>query len=814
MDVDLDGYEDLLITTGFERDVQDRDIAAYLEHERRAKNLSDLESLKRRRLFPRLDPPNVAFRNRGDLTFEEAGQAWGFDLRGVSQGMALADLDNDGDLDVVINNLNAQATVLRNDSPAPRLAVRLRGKPPNTAGIGAKIKVTSLGVPESGGTRPRSRLPVQTQEMICGGRYLSGDDTMRVFAAGNATNEFAIEVTWRNGTRSLVKATANHLCEIDEAGAVVPPPASSTLAAGATWFQDVSPLLSHTHQEAPFDDFERQPLLPKRLSQLGPGVAWCDLDGDGDDDLIIGSGKGGALAVFENDGQGGFRRPGGPPFNQAVTRDQTTILGLTAGSGLTQILAGSANFEDGLTNGSSVRVYDLQGKSVADYFPGQTSSTGPLALADVDGDGDLDLFVGGRTVPGRYPEPAASQLFLFDSGQWTLDRRTQALFNQLGLVSGAVFSDLNGDGYPELILACEWGPVRVFANEKGQFTETTQALGLSSYRGWWNGVTTGDLDGDGRLDIIASNWGRNTKYQDHREQPLRLFYGDLDEDGSVDIIEAYFDRGMGKIVPWQTWDRMGESLLLVRTRFLKFQEYGRSSVAEILGDRMKSAKELQATWLESTVFFNRGNHFEARPLPTEAQLSPAFAVCVADLDGDGNEDLFLSQNFFATEPRTGRYDAGRGLWLRGDGQGGMKAVPARESGIRVYGEQRGAAVADYDGDGRADLVVTQNGAATKLFHNVRAKPGLRLRLQGGPANPTGIGASVRLIYGEHYGPAREIHAGSGYWAQESAVPVMGTQAAPSKVWVRWPGGQTNMVSVPPDAREVQVDRKGNVEALK
>ena len=274
LDVDLDGYEDLLITTGFERDVQDRDIAAYLEHERRTKNLSDLESLKRRRLFPRLEPPNVAFRNRGNLTFEEVGNAWGFDAREVSQGMALADLDNDGDMDVAINNLNAEATVLRNNSPAPRLAVRLRGKPPNTAGIGAKIKVTLLEEPQRGGTNARSTLPVQTQEMICGGRYLSGDDTMRVFAAGDATNTFAIEVTWRSGARSLVRAKANQLYEIDEAGATVSPPTNSIPGAGAAWFEDVSSLLSHTHEDAPFDDFERQPLLPRLQYLFVFRVCW------------------------------------------------------------------------------------------------------------------------------------------------------------------------------------------------------------------------------------------------------------------------------------------------------------------------------------------------------------------------------------------------------------------------------------------------------------------------------------------------------------------------------------------------------------
>jgi hypothetical protein len=211
---------------------------------------------------------------------------------------------------------------------------------------------------------------------------------------------------------------------------------------------------------------------------------------------------------------------------------------------------------------------------------------------------------------------------------------------------------------------------------------------------------------------------------------------------------------------------------------------------------------IEVTMLASMVFFNRGDHFEPVPLPREAQFAPAFAVCSGDFDGDGNEDVFLSQNFFDAEPMTHRDDAGRGLWLRGDGRGGLAAVPGQESGIQVYGEQRGAALCDFDGDGRVDLVVSQNGAQTKLYRNVGARPGLRVRLQGTAGNPSGIGASVRLKFGERFGPAREIHAGSGYWSQDSPVLVFGTPAPPTEVWVRWPGGGVTTSPVPADAKEV------------
>ena len=794
LDVDLDGFEDLLITTGHELDSANVDVMNRAEAIMAAKKLSALEQLYLRKMYDRLDVPKVAFRNRGDLTFEEVGDAWGFNTRGVAHGMALADLDGDGDLDVVMNNLNGAAGIYRNESNAPRVAVRLKGQSPNTRGIGAKVWMYGGAV------------PMQSQEMICGGRYLSSDDSMRVFAAGSLTNEMRIEVRWRSGKRSLVNGVkANRLYEIDEAQATSNlEPRTSNLEPRPV-FEDVSRLIGHLHHEEEYNDFERQPLLPKKLSQLGPGVAWHDVDGDGWDDLIVGSGRGGRLAVYRNDGQGGFKAWSGAPFDKVVGRDQTTVLGTGFG-----LLVGSANYEDGSTNGGCVRIYDVKRQVSGESVLGQGFSVGPLALADVDGDGDLDLFVGGRVLPGRYPEPVDSLLMKNEGGRLVVLQR----FEKLGLVSGAVFSDLDGDGKPELILACEWGPIRVFHNDGGRFQEVTQQAGLSAYTGWWNGVTTGDLDGDGRQDIVACNWGRNTRFQSHLQQPLRVYYGDFIGDGTVSLMEAYLDQEMNKVVPWRDLGAMARALPCVQEKFTSYHAYGGSSVAETLGAKFSAAEELSAATLDSMVFLNRDGKFEARSLPVEAQFAPAFGVCVGDMDGDGKEDVFLSQNFFATLPEEWRQDAGRALWLRGDGKGGLKAVSGQESGVAVYGEQRGCALADYDGDGRVDLVVTQNGNATKLFHNVGAKPGLRVRLKGGPGNPTGVGAQMRLIYGERKGPAREIHAGSGYWSQDGAVEVLGTPQAPTQLWVRWAGGRTTTNSVPAGAREIEVDVEGKMGVLR
>ncbi len=432
----------------------------------------------------------------------------------------------------------------------------------------------------------------------------------------------------------------------------------------------------------------------------------------------------------------------------------------------------------------------------------------------MEGEGSLDVFVGGRVVPGRYPESTDSLLWRNVGGKLQLDEDNSRRLARVGLVCGAVFSDLNGDGKPDLILACEWGPVRVFLNHNGKLQEATKELGLEKFTGWWTGVTTGDIDGDGRLDIIAGNWGLNSAYRLDSTHPALIFYGDIASRGRIDLIEAQQNDGQNRIVPRRPRDTLAKAMGFLKERFPTHHSYSQATVEDLLGDKKSQAHELRANTFASMIFFNRGDHFEPAPLPREAQLSAVFSLNVCDMDGDGNEDVFLSQNFFATHPETPRLDAGRELWLRGDGSGKLAPIPAQQSGIIVYGEQRGAALCDYDGDGRVDLVVTQNGAETKLYHNVGARPGLRVRLEGPAGNPSGIGAQVRLSFGQGQGPVREIHAGSGYWSQDSAVQVMATPEPPNQIQVHWPGGKKTLSSVPVGGKEIAVDTAGVVKRLR
>ena len=475
------------------------------------------------------------------------------------------------------------------------------------------------------------------------------------------------------------------------------------------------------------------------------------------------------------------------------------------------LVVGQANYESGDRSLHAAHRVEIHGDrmQLLPALPALAGSPGPLALADMDGDGDLDLFVGGRVAAGRYPEPTTSRLYRNDAGSFVVAQE----WPKMGLVSGAVFSDLTGDGFPELIVACEWGPIRVFKNEAGKFTELTEAFGLGQYQGWWNGVATGDFDGDGRLDIVAANWGRNTPQQAFLTDGWRVYYGDFAGRGMVEMIEAFSDRDYQRVVPWRDRDALAQAIPWVRERFTSHAAYSQANVEQVLGSRFQQARELRVNWLDSVVFLNRGDRFVPRPLPLEAQLAPAFAVCVADADGDGQEDVFLSQNFFGVDERSTRHDAGRGLWLRGDGKGQFTALSGQESGVLVYGEQRGAALCDYDGDGRVDLAVSQNGAATKLFHNNRGVPGLRVRLAGPPGNALGIGAVLWVESAAGKGAAREVRAGSGYWSQDSPVQVLAAPAGPAKLFVRWPGGKTTATTFPPRAREISINPAGEAKAI-
>jgi enediyne biosynthesis protein E4 len=797
IDVDLDGYPDILISTGNAIDIQNSDVQE-ADHRRRA-TVRSFDEFRRLILhFPPLYQRNVVFRNKGNLQFESVKDGWGFgDELDIAQGLAFGDFDNDGDLDVVVNRMNREAGLYRNRAGAGRVAVRLKGLAPNTEGIGAKVRLRGGSVE-------------QEEEMQAGGLYNSGSQTQLMFAA-EKDRDLELEVRWRSGRVSVITGVrANRIYEVDE------PPTEPSFVPEVRPFEIAEPIyrpvpISHRHPEAPFDDFGLQPLLHRRLSQLGPAVAVADLDGDGFDDLVIGSGAGFPISLLKNDGQGRLLPLPGADGTAAPSGDHAGIVFLPRQGEPSLLIVGESNYEIPIDS-SRIAIYEVtpSGLHLRERLNAGQGAIGPLALADLNGDGELDLFVGGRVRTLRYPEAAGSRVYLWEDGRFVDRPDLAAGFAGAGMVSGVTFGDINQDGHIDAVLAVEWGPVRLYLNDgSGRFTEETGNWGLHRHTGWWNGVTLGDFDGDGRLDVAATNWGWNSRYAqpDGTGDPLLLYHGDYDGDRVVEPVLARRHPEKATYVPDRGFGPMSVGLPYLRTRIPSFAQFASMTVEEILGREGRIGAVLQANVLGHTVFLNRGNRFESMPLPLEAQLVPAHAVAVADFDGDGIEDLFLGQNFFAVPIEIPRLDAGRGLWLRGKGDGTFDPVPGWESGVKVYGEARAVGLADFDGDGRVDIAVTQNGAATTYWRNERGEPGIRVRFAPGAASTSGIGSAVQLVYDDgSTGPLRPIGAGTGYWSQESLVPVLGIGSGRSVRAVRFtlPGRGHFDQAVVPGSSEVVV----------
>ena len=793
VDVDLDGYEDLLGVTGDRWDVRNADT-----YERLRNRFPRVPWNRELGEFPRLAVPGVALHNRGDLTFDDRTRAWRFETdSAISNVLALADLDGDGDLDVVVGRLDAQPMAYRNEASAGRVAVQLVGRSPNTEGIGAVVTV-----------RAASLLP-QSREVTAGGAYLSSNDPQLTFATGR-DSAFTIEVRWRDGTVSSISgARANRLYEMHQAESIAPPPAVAPTTKAL--FADATALLGgHSHVESVFDDFTRQPLLPNRFSQLGPGVSWIDVDGDGREDLVIGAGRGGALTVLRNTPRGFVPAPAA----SAAAGDLGTVLPIWSHAGHLTLLAAQSNYEAASTAdalalpgvlGFEVTTAGRLGTNAA-IVGSDSASTGALALGDVNGDGIPDLFVGSRVRPGAWPLSAPSRLLLGTAnGSFVLDQVNAHTVGTLELVSSATFADLNGDGRADLVVATDWGPVRVLINHNGRLEDATESLGMAHITSRWNGVTVGDFDGDGRLDIVATSWGLNVPWRASASRPLTMLVGDFGT--GVGTLFAQVDSATGREMPLESFSRIGVALPSARERIATYADYSRSDAATVLGPLASKVVRLSATTLQHTLFLNRGTRFEAGPLPPEAQRATAMGVVVADFDGDGREDLFLAQNFFPTEVGTMRFDAGAGLVLRGDGAGGFSALSMRSSGISVLGDQRGAAAADFDGDGRVDLAVSQNGAPTRLFRNAAGTAGVRVHLDGGANNPLGIGAQLRLMAGGKSGPVHEVRAGSGYWSMDGAVTVLARPVGADAISVRWPGGAVQTVPLAAGEMSITIRRR-------
>lgn len=779
LDLNLDGHEDVIVMNGFAYDFQNMDSQQRLLHEL-IRTQGEIRGYIED--FTPLKQQNRIFLNNGDLTFTNASSELGFNELDISLGLALADLNNDGSQDLVVSRLNEEPAIFRNRARGSRVAVKLIGESPNTQAIGAEIEF--LGGP----------VESQIKQIVSGGDYLSGSDPMVVFAATAGSSSHQIRIRWPDGSRSVLQEVpSGQIYEIRESDIAKLPPEAVPPTAPMALFEDASHLLAHTHHEDPFNDLTIQPLLPVKLSQQGPGVAFVDMDHNGQDALIIGSGKGGAASLFSwNQATETFQNQ--PGDLQLPAEGDLTGMAAWRKDDKTHLIVGQANYEAGSVRTPSALHIIVENGEVTETqnLPGILSATGPVALADYKGDGTMGLFIGGRFVPGQYPADATSRLFLYNGKEFVPDKENEELFKDLGMVTSALFVDYNQDGEPDLILSTEWGTLRVFENQGGKFTDRTEEMGLHTYKGLWQGVTAGDFNNNGYPDLVATNWGENNFFRTLAgDKPLRIYYGDFNRNRRMDMIVSYYEESAGEYVPM---NKLGyyESIEDILRHAQTNQQFANFSLSEMLRTDAERVPFKEVNTFQHMVFLNQeGKGFEPVPLPAKAQFAPGFYVGTADMDNDGVEDLFLSQNFFAvTRPQSNpRLDGGRGLWLQGKGDGTFEPVPGHHSGVMIYGEQRGAALGDLNSNGRTDLVVSQNAADTKLYLNQAERRGIRIRLEGPQENRAGIGAAIRLLYedGTH-GPKRFITAGSGYWSQNSTTQVLGYAGQPVSIEIQWPDG--------------------------
>jgi hypothetical protein len=780
-DYDNDGRVDVFVTNGVARMFNDAD------HRRSSEEFTSVSEWDYYEKQPPLRMKNLAFKNEGGLRFSKSGAAWGLDFEGMTYSAASGDLDGDGDLDLVTCNLDDPVHLYRNDSTAGHtVKVRLRGAHGNAWGIGARVEVT-------GKTSGR-----QVRQLIPDTGFLSCNEPLLHFGLGE-DKEFSLTIFWPSGqTQKAEGLRTDCLHEISEPGAATaPPPLPDDMVSQMFATAPVQQAL--VHKEAPFNDYAREPLLPNAMSQWGPGLALGDIDGDGDDDLFMGGAAGYPGQLMRNEGGGRFVRVFQTAFEQDVAAEDMGAVFFDAdGDGDLDLFVVSGGNE--CNAGDEVlrdRLYLNDGHG--DFTKSTTSlpdlrdSGGPVAAADFDGDGDLDLFVGSRGVPGQYPAIPESRLLQNNGGVFTDVTDSAAPGLRLsGLVTGAVWTDADGDGWLDLVTSNEWGPVKFFHNHSGKLADETKEAGLAPFSGWWNSLAVADLDHDGDMDLVALNFGLNTKYKASPEHPELIFFGDLDGSGKKNIVEAKFEKDT--LYPVRGLSCSSGAMPDIRKRLPTFRAFASATLQEIYGERLNQALRLECNTLESAVFLNDGKgHFTFHALPREAQISPGFGLSLTDLNGDGHCDCVMLQNFSSPQIETGRMNSGLGQLLLGDGKGGWQVVGARTSGIVLPGDGRALVATDLGGDGFPGFIAAMNnGPALALKHAAASSQRhLSIRLAGPKGNPSAIGARVKVTCGGAAPMTAEVSAGGGYLSQQSSALFfgLGRETAAAAVEVRWPGGK-------------------------
>ena len=764
-DFDNDGFRDMVITNGYPRDVTDLDHALYTNDQGRT--VKENTTLAAADSFPVVKTASYAFRNKGGYMFNDESKNWGITKPTFSTGGVYADLDNDGDMDLVINNINDDAFIyentLNNKSQTKKahnyLKVALEGDDRNKGGIGAVIRIYYQGKQQVYDQQP------------CRG-YMSTVDALGHFGLGAATNIDSLRIRWADGkTQLLTNVKANQTVRLqykNSSGSYQPgiPDISKPV------FRQVNAELgiNYIHQEKDAIDYNIQPTLAHKLSQYGPCIAVGDIDKNGFDDFYIG-GSAGNKGVFFMQGKNGRFTMDNKRFlheDYKEEEDMGALLFDANGDGNLDlyVVSGSYEFPKGHTSAQD-RLYINNGKGQFERsyntLPVEYDNGSCVRAADFDADGDLDLFVGGRSVSGAYPTSPASHILQNNGGIFT--DVTEQLCPELthgGMITDALWSDFNNDGKPDLIVVGEWMPVTFYQNNGNGFSNANATSGISSHVGWWNSIVAGDFNNDGKTDYVAGNLGQNSNYKASAAQPMTILGKDVDGNGSFDaMIFCYMkaEDGRQKPFPMHTRDDLISQVIGIRKKYPTYKGFGRATMQELWSSKDKeNALELRATDMNTSFIQNNGGgKFSISSMPLAAQMAPVYGMVAEDIDLDGNLDLIMAGNDFGMEPFTGRHDAFMGLYLKGNGKGSFTDVKMAQSGLYINGDAKGMAF--IQSANKELLIATQNQDSLKVYEKSGGAQSKWIRL-----NPGDFYADIYKSTGKK---RIEFYYGSTYLSQSS-----------------------------------------------